>query len=92
MVTEPAEAEFANPPIFTDREERQHFNQDIESSSPVSSSPTPTLHNQAPARVTGDIEKGRGDKIIVNFDEGENPRQWGKAKKWYVLAHSWWMS
>jgi len=78
---EQIEAEFAIPPVYTDREERalQGRNTDI-TSNPSSTA----VISQSPHHGTANLptEKVRGEMVV--FDEGESPREWSAGKKWYV--------
>jgi hypothetical protein len=78
---EPIEAEFAIPPVYTDRQERalQGQDTDIESNS---SSATVTSQSRHHNSADPPTEKVQGE--IVKFDEGESPREWSARKKWYV--------
>jgi hypothetical protein len=79
---EPIEAEFAIPPVYTDREERALQNQETVIASNTSST---TVTSQSPHQqhhVDPPTEKTQGE--IVQFDEGESPREWSAGKKWYV--------
>jgi hypothetical protein len=78
---EPIEAEFAIPPVYTDREERALQGQDNDIASNPSST---TVTSQSPHHDSADppTEKVQGE--MVRFDEGESPREWSAGKKWYV--------
>jgi len=80
---EPIEAEFAIPPVYTDREERALQNQETDITSSPSST---TVTSQTPHQHHADppTEKVQGE--MVKFDEGESPREWSAGKKWYVHA------
>jgi hypothetical protein len=82
---EPIEAEFAIPPVYTDREERALQGQDNETDRESNPSST-TVTSQSPHHHSADppTEKVQGE--IVRFDEGESPREWSAGKKWYVYA------
>ena len=83
MINEPVEAEISRPPVYTDKQERQLANQDLEPGS--SSSSTPTLHDGSPSsEALFDVEQGRKEKVLVQFEPGarEDPREWSKTKKW----------
>jgi hypothetical protein len=78
---EPIEAEFAIPPVYTDQEERALQNQETD----IASNPSSTIViSQSPhqSHVDPPTEKTQGE--IVQFDEGESPREWSAGKKWYV--------
>jgi hypothetical protein len=80
---EPIEAEFAIPPVYTDREERALQGQDNETD--IESNPSSTTVTSQPPHqhhVDPSTEKTQGE--IVQFDEGESPREWSAGKKWYV--------
>ena len=78
---EPIEAEFAIPPVYTDREERALQNQETDITSSPSST---TVTSQTPHQHHADppTEKVQGE--MVKFDEGESPKEWSAGKKWYV--------
>jgi len=80
---EPIEAEFAIPPVYTDREERALQNQDTDVASNPSST---TVTSQSPHQhhVDPTTEKVQGE--MVRFEEGESPREWSAGKKWYVFS------
>jgi len=80
---EPIEAEFAIPPVYTDREERALQNQDTDVASNPSST---TVTSQSPHQhlVDSPTEKVQGE--MVSFEEGESPREWSAGKKWYVFS------
>ena len=73
---EPIEAEFAIPPVYTDREERALH---LEPSSTTVTSQSPHQH-----LVDSPTEKVQGE--MVRFEEGESPREWSAGKKWYVFS------
>ncbi|OCF37278.1 spermine transporter [Kwoniella heveanensis BCC8398] len=91
---EPIEAEFARPPIYTAEQEEALRDEDVES--PGALSPAGLeRHRTQLSRVasthltrvgthtpdSAEAEKGKGE-ILVEFQEGEGPRNWPKAKKW----------
>ena len=84
MINEPVEAEMAQPPIYTNKQEQQLVNRDVETE-PSPSSSAPTLHDGSPmSDVPFDVEAGKSEKVSVTFEPGarEDPREWSKAKKW----------
>ncbi|ODN79495.1 hypothetical protein L202_03466 [Cryptococcus amylolentus CBS 6039] len=100
---EPVEAEFAQPPIFNDRQEEALREEGIEESNTISNikenpsvtafksdtipSEATTLqghHSEEQLPEKADIEKGHGDMIIVEFAEGENPKEWSKGSRWWA--------
>lgn len=78
---EPVEAEMAQPPIFTNKQEKILRDEDIELPNAISREGT-VVANGGPA--SPDVEKA-GGRIIVDFEPGahEDPREWSKGKKWY---------
>lgn len=77
MPVEPIEAEFASPPILSEKQERQFRDEPLEGANLSKNSSTPT--------VVGNIEQfGAEKKKIVSFEVGtrEDPREWAKSKKW----------
>lgn len=83
MINEPIEAEIARPSVYTDKQEHQLANRDLEPE--LSSSSTPTLHDGSPSsEAPFDVEQGSKEKVLVSFEPGarEDPREWSKAKKW----------
>jgi hypothetical protein len=78
---EPIEAEFAIPPVYTDREERALQNQEVYNASNPSST---TVTSQLPHHDAADPPTEKVQSEIVKFDEGESPREWSAGKKWYV--------
>jgi hypothetical protein len=88
---EPIEAEFANPPIFTDEQEKhiQHAPiGDLHDDPHATADPSPTTTaapsvHQHTAAHDGELEVGE-KFTLVEFEPGtgENPREWSKAKKW----------
>lgn len=89
---EPVEAEFAKPPIFSNQQEDALREEEIEEPNLISdagkqatsASDNSTLHGQQSSEKINekDIEKGKDEHIIVQFDEGEGPKQWSKGRKW----------
>jgi hypothetical protein len=83
---EPIEAEFAQPPIFTSEQEKhlQHLPRgDLADDPDLHPSATTTAAPSVHDHTTGDIENA--EKVtIVDFEPGagENPKEWGKGKKW----------
>lgn len=87
----PVEAELAVPPVLTEEDEATLRNEGIESHpvpSHIHGKPKEALARSlsSSARASPDIESAEiAEKaIIVEFDEGENPRDWPRAKKWLV--------
>ena len=78
---EPIEAEFAIPPVYTDREERALQNQETDIASTPSST---TVISQSPHHGSADLPTEKVQGEILRFDEGESPREWSTGKKWYV--------
>lgn len=89
---EPVEAEFAKPPIFSNQQEDILREEEIEEPNAISDagkqatcgSDNSTLHgHQSSEKINEkDVEKGKDEHIIVQFDEGEGPKQWSKGRKW----------
>ncbi|KAK4683703.1 hypothetical protein P7C73_g6529, partial [Tremellales sp. Uapishka_1] len=94
----PAEAELAQPPVFTDRQEAEFENEALEqpldathSSGQVTRSGSgSTLTNNATggelkAKTGAELEKGQ-EYIVVDFEagSGEDPKEWSKGHKWFV--------
>lgn len=87
---EPVEAEFANPPIFSNQQEEILHEEEIEEPNAISNagkqvtsgSDDSTLHGQQSSEKVNekDVEKGTDERIIVHFDEGEGPKQWSKRR------------
>lgn len=88
----PAEAELAQPPIFTEADEATLRNEGIESHHLPShihnkeKSVALPGSNDTSATQSVDLESAElAEKIIiVEFDEGESPREWSRARKWFV--------
>ncbi|KAE8540469.1 hypothetical protein D1P53_003415 [Cryptococcus gattii VGV] len=93
---EPVEAEFAKPPIFSNQQEDILHEEEIEEPNAISDagkqatsgSDNSTLHgHQSSEKINEkDVEKGKDEHIIVQFDEGEGPKQWSKGRKWWATA------
>lgn len=89
----PIEAELAVPPVLTEADEATLSNEGLECRpvpSHVHGKPkealTRSLSSSARSRTSPDLEAAQDAEkaIIVEFDEGENPRDWPKSKKWLV--------
>ena len=80
-MVEPIEAEFAIPPVYTDREERALQNHETDIASNPSST-TVTSQSAPQVSMNSPTEKVQGE--MVSFDGGESPREWSAGKKWYV--------
>jgi hypothetical protein len=91
---EPVEAELARPPIFTSQQEHQMQETDgrdlqhgDEQEGTAPTSPSDNSANASTLVLGADAEKGKGE-MEVDFGPGENPKEWSKAKKWYVLLRA----
>jgi hypothetical protein len=87
----PFEAEMARPPILTEEDETTLRNEALEvvplhSHNPAHAHPYAKKEDESSPGSQTDVESGElAEKhIIVEFDEGESPRDWSKAKKWLV--------
>ncbi|WWD09707.1 hypothetical protein V865_007835 [Kwoniella europaea PYCC6329] len=93
---EPVEAEFARPPIYTTEQEEALQDEDVET--PDALSPAGLeRHRTQMSRIlsthltrvgthtpdSNELEKGNGE-ILVEFEEGEGPRNWSQGKKWFA--------
>ncbi|WWC86541.1 uncharacterized protein L201_001418 [Kwoniella dendrophila CBS 6074] len=91
---EPIEAEFAQPPIYTEEQEEVYREECVEQSGNLDSiglEPHGNQLNQVisshPTRAgthtadSSEVEKGKGE-ILVECEYEENPRNWSKGKKW----------
>lgn len=88
---EPIEAEFANPPIFSPAQEKHiqhapigdlHDDPDITANPSPTTTAAPSVHQHT---TTHDTELEAGEKFtLVEFTPGagEDPKEWGKGKKW----------
>lgn len=78
---EPVEAEFANPPIFSNQQERILEDEVIEQPGAITHASDDETRAGTPEN-----EKLKG-KIIVDFEPGsrEDPREWNKGRKWCVF-------
>lgn len=88
---EPIEAEFASPPIFSPEQEKHiqhaplgdlHDDVDVSHDASPTTTAAPSVHQNTAAH---DIEGEAGEKFtLVEFEPGtgENPKEWGKGKKW----------
>jgi hypothetical protein len=80
MPSEPIEAEFTSPPALSKGQEDE-FRQ-LEMEGPLSST-------DGKEHDLADLERAlsKEGNHIVTFESGngEDPREWGKGKKWYVL-------
>lgn len=74
---EPPEAEIANPPIFSESDERTLRNEAIEQ---------PHLREKGEKARQTDLENGLPDVKLVTFaaGSGEDPREWSKTRKWLI--------
>lgn len=89
----PVEAEVARPPILTEADEATLRNEAVENhhvpshmySKPKEEAPR---SNDTSATQSVDLESAElAEKaIIVEFEEGESPREWSKARKWLVTC------
>ncbi|RDB29863.1 hypothetical protein Hypma_013845 [Hypsizygus marmoreus] len=93
MPSEPLEAEFAFPPALTRHQEDEYRVLDREG--PIPLSPRSTRHSTVVANASGnvsitDLEKQFQDEgvRVVSFEKGvgEDPREWGLGKKWYITG------
>lgn len=84
----PVEAELARPPILTEQDEATLRNEAVENHHLPSH-----LHGKAkdelPSNTTSETQsvadlEAAEKAIIVEFEQGEGPRDWTKAKKWMV--------
>lgn len=88
----PVEAELAQPPILTEADEATLRNEGVENHHVPShmhgrkSKEEALDSNNTSATQSVDLESAEiAEKaIIVEFDEGESPREWSKARKWLV--------
>jgi hypothetical protein len=76
---EPIEAEFAQPPIFTNKQERRIDDETVE----VPGGITGTESDDNTRAGSPENEKLKG-KILVDFEPGtrEDPREWNLTRKW----------
>lgn len=94
----PVEAEIARPPILTEEDEATLKNEAMEVVRLPSHGPAHAPHPHAPTHTKPenssssssqtDVESAElAEKcIIVEFDEGESPRDWSKPKKWFITV------
>lgn len=79
---EPVEAEFASPPIFSNRQERALDKEAIEQPGAITGlSGSESEQNTRAGTPLNEKLKG---KILVDFEPGsrEDPREWNKGRKW----------
>ncbi|PPQ90717.1 hypothetical protein CVT25_005025 [Psilocybe cyanescens] len=95
MPSEPIEAEFARPPVLSKEQEEEFRTLELENiPAHLSGSSTPGsvtydgTHNQL--TTIDELKKMRAKEgyKLVAFEKGlsEDPRDWGKGKKWYVTS------
>ncbi|KIM36325.1 hypothetical protein M413DRAFT_20550 [Hebeloma cylindrosporum] len=91
MPSEPIEAEFIRPPALSLEQEEELRNLEIENLRSQLSTQGTTAFADSPSVHTANIhelEQARTKEgyQIVEFDKGtgEDPREWGNGKKWYV--------
>lgn len=83
----PPEAEFVNPPALSEERDGEYREFEVEGGLIVSNSLNGTLNLscEGPPDIN-DVEAALSKKgfKIVEFEKGaaEDPREWGKAKKW----------
>lgn len=89
----PVEAELARPPILTEADEATLRNEALENHHLPShvhekAKPDGPNSNNTSATQSVDLESAElAEKaIIVEFEEGESPREWSRARKWLVTA------
>jgi len=77
---EPVEAEFANPPIFTNKQEHILEDEAIERPGAI----TGVNGSDSDTRAGTPVNEKLKGKILVDFEPGtrEDPREWGKGRKW----------
>lgn len=86
----PVEAELARPPVFTEEDEATLRNEVVENHhipSHAHGKEKETIpSNDTSATQSVDLENAENAEkaIIVEFDEGESPREWSNARKWLV--------
>lgn len=86
----PVEAELARPPILTEADEATLRNEVVENHHVPSHAHVKNKEaiasNNTSATQSVDLENAENAEkaIIVEFDEGESPRDWSKARKWLV--------
>lgn len=78
---EPVEAEFAQPPIFTPKQEQILEDEEVERPGAITGAETQSNDN---TRVGTPVNEKLKGKIIVDFEPGsrEDPRNWSKLRKW----------
>ncbi|KAL1408894.1 hypothetical protein Q8F55_005708 [Vanrija albida] len=86
---EPVEAEFAQPPIFSNAQEEALEDQGVElvnSISRISRAHEPDEADGRTLHSHHENEKDLKGRIVVDFDHGhkEDPRSWSKGRKWFV--------
>ncbi|KAG6809193.1 hypothetical protein H0H92_001192 [Tricholoma furcatifolium] len=94
MPSEPLEAEFVYPPALSPAQEDEYRVLDTEGplslTHPSSRQHSTLVDNSSEKVCIGDLEKqyGREGIHIVEFEpgKGENPREWGAAKKWFLTV------
>jgi hypothetical protein len=79
---EPVEAEFAKPPIYTNKQERAIDDETVEVPGGITGV-TGSDSDDNTRSGTPINEKLKG-KILVDFEPGtrEDPREWGAGRKW----------
>ncbi|KAK0458255.1 spermine transporter [Desarmillaria tabescens] len=85
MPSEPLEAEFISPPALTQAQEEEFRQLDLEGPIPLTRTATAV---SGPAPDLGELERGftRNGIHVVVFEKGkgEDPREFGRAMKWYI--------
>ena len=88
----PVEAELASPPILTEEDEAIIRNEALEinhlpsHAHPKAKDELPQSNDTSATHSVSDLEAAEyAEKaIIVDFEEGESPRDWNRGKKWLV--------
>lgn len=86
----PVEAELARPPILTEADEATLRNEVVENhhvpSHAHGKSKEELPSNNTSATQSVDLENAENSEkvTIVEFDEGESPREWSRGRKWLV--------
>ncbi|KAF8965491.1 MFS polyamine transporter [Flammula alnicola] len=88
MPSEPIEAEFAFPPVLSAEQEEDFRELDVENLSPEFTNVDATTHVPRRVHTIHELELTRTKEgyHIVGFEKGkgEDPREWGNGKKWYI--------
>ncbi|KAJ7653075.1 major facilitator superfamily domain-containing protein [Mycena polygramma] len=83
MPSEPLEAEFVHPPALSARQEEELRQFELEGPLPLSHTATKT------GSITPhDLEGAGTGTHTVTFEQGagEDPREWGRGRKWYITS------